>query len=156
MFLGNIGETKLVDMETKVGILNKVVMIDDNDFTNELHSRVANSVNLANEVSCFNNAKDALAELEKITEKYDFPELILADIHMPGMDGHEFSEKIQNMSGFNPNRTVLAFLTSSKDIVDVIKADENEVELYYWKPLNKDLLRKVLKTFCILDRFLIH
>lgn len=132
-------------METKAGILNKVVFIDDNDFTNELHKRVAGSVNLANEISCFNNAQDALSSLGAIKEKYDFPELILADIHMPGMDGHEFSEKIQNMAAFNPNRTVLAFLTSSKDIVDVIKADENEVELYYWKPLNKELVAKVLR-----------
>lgn len=134
-----------MEIQKKTGILNKVVLIDDNQYTNELHARVANSVNLATEVLTYTSARQALEELDKIVDKYAFPQLILADIHMPGMDGHTFSKEIQNMHGFNPSRTVLAFLTSSKDIVDVVQADENEVELYYWKPLNKDLLRKVLK-----------
>lgn len=134
-------------MEIKMSptILNRVVFIDDSDYTNELHKRVANSVNLAKGVHCFGDAKEALDFLDSIEEKYDFPELILVDIHMPEMDGHEFSTQIQRMKAFNPSRTVLAFLTASKDIVDVIKADENDVELYYWKPLNKDVMRRVLK-----------
>lgn len=132
-------------MEIDLAILNKAVFIDDSEYTNELHKRVANSVKLAKHILCFDDAKKALEELGKIEDKYDFPELILVDINMPGMDGHEFSVEIQNMKAFNPNRTVLAFLTSSKDIVDVIKADENEVELYYWKPLSQDVMRRVLK-----------
>ena len=61
------------------------------------------------------------------------------------MTGHEFAERVQDMDGYNENRTCVALLTNSKDIRDVLKADENRVEYYYWKPLNDELLKKVLK-----------
>lgn len=128
-----------------MALLNKVVFVDDDNYTNEYHKRFTQKHNLANEVVFFERGEDALKYLDGITEKYDFPELILADINMPGMNGHQFVESVADTHGFNPLRTMVAFLTASKDAKDMVKADEENVEFYYWKPLDERLLRRILK-----------
>ncbi len=127
-----------------MNLLNKVVFIDDDIYTNEYHKRFAAKVGLAKEVICFETGEKALEYLKAITEKYDFPELILADINMPQMNGHEFVKEVSNMYGYNPLRTVVAFLTASKDAKDMLKANEEDVEFYYWKPLDEKLLATIL------------
>lgn len=125
-------------------LLNKVIFIDDDPHTNEYHRLFADRINLSKEVSFFDDAEKALSYLSGIKDKYDFPELILVDINMPRMDGHEFVERVNEMQGYNSMRTMVAFLTASKDILDVIKADEEQVEFYYWKPLNNNLIKRIL------------
>ena len=126
-------------------LLKKVFFIDDDEATNAYHKALAKDFNLAEDVQFFGQATEALDVLEAIESKYEFPQLIFVDINMPSMTGHEFAERVQDMDGYNENRTCVALLTNSKDIRDVLKADENRVEYYYWKPLNDELLKKVLK-----------
>lgn len=127
-----------------MNILNKVVFIDDDNYTNEYHKRFVARIGLAKEVIFFESGEEALKYLSNIDEKYDFPELILADINMPKMDGHEFISKVTNMHAYNPMRTIVAFLTASKASEDMLKANEQDVEYYYWKPLDEKLLATIL------------
>ena len=126
-------------------LLKKVFLIDDDEATNAYHKALAKDFYLAEEVRFFGRAQEALEVLEAIETKYEFPQLIFVDINMPSMTGHEFATRVQEMDGYNENRTCVSLLTNSKDIRYVLKADENRVEYYYWKPLNDELLRKVLK-----------
>lgn len=128
-----------------MNILNKVIFIDNDPIINEYHRIFTRRLELANEVLFFESAEKTLEYLSQIKEQADFPELILIDINMPNMDGHTFVEKINKMPAFNTTRTMLAFLTSSKNMVDVVKADEENVDFYYWKPLNDKLIRTILK-----------
>lgn len=125
--------------------LKRVMFIDDDDATNFFHQSLSKEVNLAANLDVHNNATEALKVLNEITDKYEFPELIFVDINMPKINGHEFTQLVQDMPGFNPNRTCVALLTNSKSIGDVIEADQNEVEHFYWKPLNTETLNQVLK-----------
>ncbi len=125
--------------------LKRVMFIDDDEATLKFHEALAKDLNLAETIESFHNAKDALEVLKVIEDKYDFPELIFVDINMPKTSGHEFTNEVQDMPGFNANRTCVALLTNSKDIRDVIQADENSVEYYYWKPLTEDTVQRILK-----------
>ncbi|MGB0368821.1 MAG: response regulator [Flavobacteriales bacterium] len=125
--------------------LNRVLFVDDDEATNKFHLAFSKDINLAKNIEAHSDAKTALSVLDKITDKYDFPELIFVDINMPGLDGHEFTQQIQDMAGYNPNRTCVALLTSSKNINDVIQADENQVEYYYWKPLTEKTVNRILR-----------
>lgn len=125
--------------------LKKVFFIDDDEATNAFHNALAQDYELAEEIHLFDNALSAIKALDAIEDKYDFPEVIFVDINMPKIDGHEFATRIQDMAGYNENRTCIALLTNSKDINDVVKADENQVEFYYWKPLKEENLTNILK-----------
>ncbi|MFC2175766.1 response regulator [Bacteroidota bacterium] len=125
--------------------LKKVFFIDDDKATNAYHKGLAQNFNLAEEVSIFDNAEDALKLLAAVKSKQDFPDLIFLDIIMPKVDGHEFVKQIRELETFDENRTRVVLLTSSKAIDDVVTADENDVSYYYWKPLDEALLKKILK-----------
>ncbi len=87
---------------------------------------------------------EALEHFQSITHKYLFPELIFIDISMPSMDGHKLVEQIQEIPNYNSLRTTISFLTGSLDAKDLIKADEANIEAYYWKPLKKSDINQIL------------
>lgn len=122
--------------------LNKVVFVDDNPMTNQYHRLLWKETPFAEEIEFYPNAESALEALNSMD---DYPELIFIDINMPRMDGHEFISVLNQTEKFLENKPVLAYLTSSKDIRDVVQADENQVANYYWKPLNKQILSEALK-----------
>lgn len=125
--------------------LKKVFFIDDDEATNAFHVALSKDFDLAKKLHVFNKAADALRALDSIKSEEDFPELIFVDINMPKIDGHEFTKRVQDMAGYNEHRTCIALLTNSKDIKDVVKADENQLQFYYWKPLKEENLTSVLK-----------
>jgi DNA-binding NarL/FixJ family response regulator len=133
-------------------LLKKVFFIDDDAPTNAFHEALANEVNLAEELQFFQDAQVALDALNGIQKPDDYPDLILVDINMPGYNGHEFIKELQKSDTYPESDCKVVMLTSSKDIRDVIAADENEVQFYYWKPLNQELihqiLREVFETSC--------
>lgn len=124
--------------------LKKVMFIDDDYYVNEFHRMLVKQTDMAEEAKFHDSAKSAFDELGKLGAD-DFPDLILIDVNMPEVDGHEFVKKLNKLEGFDNDNTTVAFLTASKDIRDVIRADENNVEYYYWKPLNKEGVDKILR-----------
>lgn len=124
-------------------LLKRVFFIDDDEATNVIHSKVATNYRLANELSFYTHPTQALTDLSKLGER-DFPELILVDVNMPWMDGHEFMAHLRKLPSYNPEKTCVSFVTSSYDMRDVIHADENQVDCYYWKPLNSETLNQIM------------
>jgi CheY-like chemotaxis protein len=125
-------------------LVEKAYFIDDDEATLFYNKTLAEQFILAKEITGFSRAFEAVKQLETI-EKEDFPELIFVDLDMPSMTGHDFTKVISQMKGYNPNRTNLIILTTSRDINDVIRSDENQVQYYYWKPLTEDLLQQIVK-----------
>lgn len=124
-------------------ILKKIVFVDDDPLTNELHKTLSNSVHLAEQVECYETAEEMLAVYED--EEAIFPELFFIDIGLPTMDGHELGVTLRKMAGFKKAESEVCFLTASKDIRDVIAADNNEFDHYFWKPLDKSKLQALLR-----------
>lgn len=124
--------------------INSIVFIDDDEATNAYHKVMCEKIGCADKIKFFTTAESALDFLKGIELKYDFPDLIFVDINMPEMNGHEFVKEVQNMASFNQDRTTIAHLTASLDIKDVIISDENEVEHYYFKPIQESELIKLV------------
>jgi CheY-like chemotaxis protein len=90
-------------------------------------------------------AFDGVEALELLEEKSQTPDLILVDINMPRMNGHEFLEEYSKRSpGSIP---VVAMLSSSEDQRDRDKAMKYDfVQDYLVKPLvskHMDHLREI-------------
>ena len=106
---------------------------------------------MANDALFFTTAESALAYLSGINSKYDFPDLIFIDINMPGMSGHEFIDQVRDLHYFNEDRTVLAYLTTTMTNVDVASFAKNEMKYYYFKTINADKLKEIVKEIFKID-----
>lgn len=122
--------------------LNKVVFIDDDPATNALHRSLAESMDLAKHVEVYESGEEVLKRYVQVTDPNEFPDLFFIDLGLPKMDGHELGLSLRKLLGYDRGRSKICFLTGSKDIRDVVKADNHDFEHYYWKPMDK---RKILQ-----------
>lgn len=76
----------------------------------------------------------------KIYQK-EKPDLVLADIRMPGLTGVQLLEKIKN---FNPAALVI-LLTAYASVEDAVKAMKNGAFYYLTKPVNLEELEFLIK-----------
>ncbi len=81
-------------------------------------------------VTCALNGQDALKRLD--TRQ---PDLILLDLIMPEMDGHELCERIKSKTDFQD--IPILFLTASRDEEHILKAFEKGAIDYVMKPFNE-------------------
>lgn len=125
-------------------LLKKVVFIDDDPATNHIHRKIAGSMNLAETVEFYENGEDALNTYDNNSPS-QAPDLVFVDIGLPKINGVELADKLQRLGQFKAHDTKFCFLTASKDIRDVLKADDFQFEHYYWKPLSKAKMEQVLR-----------
>lgn len=86
------------------------------------------------------DGKEALGVLGSLDDQ---PDLILLDINMPVMDGHEF---LKEYTAKDYCTSVVAMLTSSSQQKDrELCEGYEEVKAYFTKPLKADDLEKVKK-----------
>ena len=79
------------------------------------------------------NGKDALNLVSRTS-----PDLILLDIMMPVMDGHEVAEKLKRMP--DKRDIPIIFLTALNSPEDIVKGFKNGAADYISKPFNKEEL----------------
>ena len=128
--------------------LHTILLIDDDFATNFLHKLIIEKENCVENITCKQNAEEALEYLKvKIEGEYPHPELIFLDINMPGMNGWEFLKEYQNIDKTQQAEKVVIMLTTSLDPSDRKKAESmNEISEFKSKPLTKEVLRQVLKS----------
>ena len=91
------------------------------------------------------SGEDALAQLETF-----FPDIILLDIVMPGIDGYEVCKRIR---GEEKHRFVKIMMTSEKSmIVDRLKGHRAGANDFISKPLIEDELLAKLEVFSKFNR----
>ena len=80
----------------------------------------------------------------------DFPDLILLDIKMPGMDGFETYEKFRRIEEKQGKNTPIVFLTADENLSTESRGLEMGVADYIRKPFDPDILvrrvENILKT----------
>lgn len=91
------------------------------------------------------NGKEALERA--MAEK---PDLIIADIMMPEMDGWEFCWRVRENATLG--ETPFVFLTARADVMDQIRGSEIGADDYIIKPFRKqELLKRVQNTFDVIE-----
>ncbi len=119
-----------------------VVVIDDDSVNNLICEKVILSQGLAQEVKCFLSADEALSWLCK-QHSGQYPELIFLDINLPGMNGWEFLEQLNQTLPDHGIRIYM--LSSSVSLDDQFQAQAHPtVTDFVIKPLTKTKLAKLL------------
>lgn len=78
------------------------------------------------------------------------PKIVLADIHLPGMDGYELCRQIKNSPLFGTTRVIL--LTSDFEDIDQVELEISRADDYISKPFKtEEILKKVKSQLNIPD-----
>ena len=123
--------------------MKKVLVVDDDEDIVNIVSALLQSEGYHTITA--QNGKDALAKA--ITDK---PDLIIADIMMPEMDGWEFCWRVREDKSLG--ETPFIFLTARADVMDQIRGSEIGADDYIIKPFRKqELLKRVQNTFDVIE-----
>ena len=127
-----------------------VLLVDDDDSSNFLNSRIINKLNLADETHVCGNGRAALEYMINncklgTVPPCPCPDLMLLDINMPVMDGFEFLSKYTEMDGLEKGKCKIYILTSSSDPNDLRRAKDFHIAGYLNKPLTREKLLSIFQ-----------
>lgn len=117
---------------------NYILLVEDNPDDVELTILAFKKNNFANEIKVVEDGEEAINFLlgkngEGIS-KFGFPELILLDLKLPKVDGHEVLKEIK--SDKKTKRIPVVILTSSQEEEDIIKGYDLGANSYVRKPVD--------------------
>jgi len=130
--------------------LNSVLLIDDDDVVNTLHSIILRQSGLVENIRSAMSGSEALATLLAYEKDQSWPSIIFVDINMPGMSGWEFIERFDEKFSANKHKCKICLLSSSLDPRDKEKADKSGfVDFYFSKPLVPENVKAICKEISV-------
>jgi CheY-like chemotaxis protein len=114
------------------GMSNGVILlVEDNPDDVELTMRALKKNNITNEIVVM---RDGVEALEYLFEAETMPAVVLLDLKLPRVDGHEVLKRIR---AHERTRLVpVVILTSSKEEGDLLRSYENGCNSYVQKPVD--------------------
>jgi CheY-like chemotaxis protein len=129
--------------------LNFVLLIDDDDVVNTLHSIILRQSGLVENIRSVMSGREGLSILSSCAED-QWPSIIFVDINMPGMDGWEFIECFNEKFSSYKEKCKICLLSSSLDPRDEEKAGKTElVDFYFSKPLLPEMVKAICKEILV-------
>lgn len=125
-----------------------ILLVEDNPDDVELTLLAFKKNNFANEIRVVEDGQEALdfllgADPEGVT-KLGYPVLILLDLKLPKINGHEVLKEIKNNG--KTKRIPVVILTSSQEEEDIIKGYDYGANSYVRKPVDyQDFVQVVNK-----------
>ena len=116
----------------------RILLVEDNEGDIVLTTEALEDSKIINEVDVARNGREALDHLMKKRgyEEAILPDLILLDINLPIMSGHEVLLEIKNDKNLNSIPVIM--LTTSSSDTDIKKAYHNHANCFISKPVEID------------------
>ncbi len=130
--------------------LGCVLLIDDSDADNFIHTRRLNRMELAEEVVVRSNGREGLQYFTTALPDGSFatrPDLLFLDINMPVLDGWGFLDQYRELPAERRARVTILMITSSVGDTDYEKVNNYEfVDGHEAKPLTKEKIRALTQA----------
>ena len=118
----------------------RALVVDDNDANRRILASLLHRWEMR--PTAVSSARDALAEMQRALDRGEPFQLVLSDVHMPGMDGFELATKIRSSSRFADS--VILMLTSAERPTDLERCRHIGVASYLIKPIRRAELRAAI------------
>ncbi len=123
-----------------------ILLVEDNEGDIILIAEALEEGKVKNTISIARNGWDAMQYLERKPgyENVIMPDLILLDVNLPKLNGHEVLMKIKSSEHLRHIPVIM--LTTSSSEADIYKAYKNHVNCYITKPVDVKNFIKVITS----------
>jgi CheY-like chemotaxis protein len=122
--------------------LKPILLVEDDNVDAMTVKRAVKDLHLPNPVIHLYNGEEAITYL--CDENSEKPFVILLDLNMPKMNGHEFLKIIKSNNDLRPIPVIV--LTTSKEKQDVMESFEQGAAGYMIKPVDYRRFTEVVNT----------
>jgi len=123
-----------------------ILLIEDNEGDILLTKEALSEGAIIKDIQVVKDGWEAMLYLEKI-DKYSSaitPDLILLDINLPKLNGHEVLKRIKSNSHINHIPVIM--LSTSSSNIDVIQCYKNQASCYITKPVDANDFSEVISS----------
>lgn len=111
---------------------NRILLIEDNEGDIVLTTEAFEECNIKTEIHVVRNGKEAITLLFDSWNELELPNLILLDINLPLLNGHEVLKKIKESD--KTKNIPVTILTTSSAAIDINSTYLNNANCFITKP----------------------
>jgi len=121
-----------------------ILLVEDNEGDILLTTEAFEESRIINKIAAIRDGKAAINFFEGLKNKEEIPNLVLLDINLPKMSGHEVLMYIKNSEKYKSIPVIM--LTTSSSEKDILACYENHVNCYITKPIDvTDFMKAITK-----------
>jgi CheY-like chemotaxis protein len=111
-----------------------ILLVEDNEGDILLTTEALEESKIINKINVMRDGKAAVNFFETLNSKNDYPDLVLLDVNLPKMSGHEVLNYIKNNEKYK--RIPVIMLTTSSSEKDIMQSYNSHVNCYITKPID--------------------
>ena len=111
-----------------------ILLVEDNEGDILLTTEALEESKIINKINVMRDGKAAVNFFETLNSKDDYPDLVLLDVNLPKMSGHEVLNYIKNNEKYK--RIPVIMLTTSSSEKDIMQSYNSHVNCYITKPID--------------------
>jgi two-component system, chemotaxis family, response regulator Rcp1 len=132
-----------ITVENQMVACSRILLIEDNRVDSFIFKRNLEKIDSTCEVMSFEYPLEAVRYLESASISGDnLPDLIILDLNMPAMDGHQVMAFIKSKPGLAGIPCVV--VTSSFASTDMARVEKAGANAYIGKPMSTEKARQIL------------
>lgn len=113
-----------------------ILLVEDNEGDILLTVEALEEGRIANKIEVARDGQEAIDKLENNLKEQTLPDLILLDINLPKMNGHEVLERLKETEGLKHIPVII--LSTSSSEMDILKSYKNHANCFITKPVEID------------------
>ncbi|MHA4809995.1 response regulator [Flavitalea flava] len=121
-----------------------ILLVEDNEGDIVLTREAFEESKLINEIQVIRDGKEAIRFFENLADDASKPNIVLLDVNLPKVSGHEVLKFIKNHEKHSSIPVIM--LTTSSSEKDILQSYRNHVNCYITKPIDiGDFLKAMSK-----------
>jgi CheY-like chemotaxis protein len=121
-----------------------ILLVEDNEGDILLTREAFEESKIVSKITAIKDGKEAINFFEALTNNEEIPHLVLLDINLPKVSGHEVLMYIKNNEKFKSIPVIM--LTTSSSEKDILQSYKNHVNCYITKPIDvSDFMKAIMK-----------